>query len=203
MAKTNITEIVRERYAKAAEQAAQGVATGCSSGCCGSPQEKLFGIGLYNSTEVQKLPTLAAAASLGCGNPTALAGLKPGEIVLDLGSGGGIDCFLAAEKVGPTGYVYGLDMTEEMLALAHRNLAQTALQNVSFIKGKLDDIPLPDESVDVVISNCVINLVPDKDKVLREVFRVLRPGGRIAIADVVLSRPLPDEIRNDQAAWTG
>lgn len=203
-AEKDITEVVRERYGNAAQQVMKGSLAGCCSpACCSGGQELMFGLGNYDSSQVQNLPTLAASASLGCGNPVAYANLAEGETVLDLGSGGGIDCLLSAERVGPSGHVYGLDMTDEMLSLARANLKQTSLTNVTFVKGQLDAIPLPDESVDVVISNCVVNLAPDKERVIREIFRVLRPGGRIAIADVVATRPLPEEVRQDQAAWAG
>ncbi len=202
----DIKKKVKEHYARAALEADQGGIAGCCGGTAGEPcggAESLFGIHLYDPAQAELLPSTAASASLGCGNPVALAGLKPAETVLDLGSGGGIDCLLAAERVGKEGFVYGLDMTDEMLALAEKNLAQTPHANLRFLKGELGKIPLPAGSVDVIISNCVVNLAPDKAEVFREVFRVLRPGGRLRIADVVLRRPLPPEIRNNAAAWSG
>ena len=158
---------------------------------------------LYSSGEKGELPAKAVQASLGCGNPTALIELKPGEMVLDLGSGGGIDVLLSARRVGPTGKAYGLDMTDEMLALARENQQQAGVENVEFLKGEIENIPLPDNSVDVIISNCVINLSADKDRVLREAFRVLKPGGRFAVSDVVTRGAVPDEVRAEHAALGG
>ena len=163
----------------------------------------LFGRGLYEAGDADVLPTDALTASLGCGNPSMLADLREGEVVLDLGSGGGIDVLLSARRVGPTGMVYGLDMTPEMLELARRNQAEAAVTNVEFLQGTIEDVPLPDAAVDVVISNCVVNLSPDKDAVIREAFRVLRPGGRLAISDIVLRTPLSEPTRGLIGLWTG
>lgn len=181
-------------------QAARGVATG---GCCGGSCDDPITANLYGEAETQSLPKEAVQASLGCGNPTALIDLKAGEVVLDLGSGGGIDVLLSARRVGPTGRVYGLDMTDEMLALARENQRRAGVTNVEFLKGEIESIPLPDNSVDVVISNCVINLSSDKPRVLREAFRVLKPGGRFAVSDVVVRGAVPDEIRRNVELWVG
>jgi SAM-dependent methyltransferase len=189
---------VRERYAHAARSVGDG---GCS--CCDTPAGAGFGPGLYESTHVDLLPRGAVEASLGCGNPVALIELAAGQVVLDLGSGGGIDVLLSARRVGPAGKAYGLDMTPEMLELARRHQREAGVDNVEFLLGTLEDIPLPDGSVDVVISNCVINLAADKDVVLREAHRVLRPGGRFAVSDVVLTRPLPPGIAEQVGLWTG
>jgi SAM-dependent methyltransferase len=189
---------VRDRYANAAR-----AASNCS--CCGpgDTATEFAGRRLYEADEIDALPSDAVAASLGCGNPTLLADLLPGEVVLDLGSGGGIDVLLSARRVGPDGMAYGLDMTPEMLELARKNQAESGLANVQFLQGTIEDIPLPDETVDVVISNCVVNLSPDKDAVVREVFRVLKPGGRLAIADIVLRRGLSEPTRALIGLWTG
>ena len=196
MAETNLKAAIQDKYGKAA----QGVATGgCCGGDCGDP----ITANLYGDSETAALPKEAVAASLGCGNPTALIELRAGETVLDLGSGGGIDVLLSAKRVGPTGKVYGLDMTDEMLALARANQQRAGATNVEFLKGEIESIPLPDNSVDVVISNCVINLSSDKSRVLREAFRVLRPGGRFAVSDVVVRGPVPDEIRRNVELWVG
>jgi len=196
-----IKAIVRGEYGQAARQAQQG-----GSSCCSAPElisiDPITGH-LYEQHETNGLPPAAVAASLGCGNPTALAELRPGETVLDLGSGGGIDVLLSARRVGAAGKAYGLDMTEEMLALARENQAEAGLTNVEFLKGEIEDIPLPDASVDIIISNCVINLSPEKDRVLAEAYRVLKPGGRLAISDIVVRGTVPSEIRKSMELWAG
>jgi len=187
---------IKEKYGKAAS----GVSTSsCCGGGCGDP----ITTNLYSAAETGALPAEAVQASLGCGNPTALVDLQPGQTVLDLGSGGGIDVLLSARRVGATGKVYGLDMTDEMLALARENQSKAGVTNVEFLKGEIESIPLPDNSVDVIISNCVINLSADKDRVLREAFRVLKPGGRFAVSDVVVRGPVPAEIRRNIELWVG
>jgi arsenite methyltransferase len=191
----SIRDFVRERYAGLAHQAAGGTQ------CCAPEDRVAFGVQRYGADDTAEVPDAAALASLGCGNPTAVADLHPGEAVLDLGSGGGIDVLLSAKRVGPSGMAYGLDMTDEMLELAHENSQEAGITNVRWLKGFLEEIPLPDDSVDVVISNCVINLSPDKAKVLNEATRVLKPGGRFAVTDVVADADLADEIRQDQAQW--
>jgi len=201
-----IAERVRQRYAGAALQVRSGRSSCCGDGsasgssCCGGGA---FGSTHYAAAELAALPEAAALASLGCGNPTALIELRPGDTVLDLGSGGGIDVLLSARRVGPTGFAFGLDMTDEMLALAEENKAKSGLTNVAFLKGRMEAIPLPANSVDVVISNCVINLAADKAVVLKEAFRVLKPGGRFAVSDVVADGPLPAALRQDMQAWVG
>src|SRR5262250_774297 len=204
MSDENVKEIVKDKYAQAAVRAASG-----RSSCCGtSPASSLDGCdpitsNLYGESEASAIPEEALRASLGCGNPTALAKLQPGEIVLDLGSGGGIDVLLSARRVGPTGKAYGLDMTDEMLALARENQKKAGLDNVEFLKGEIEAIPLPTAEVDVIISNCVINLSGDKDRVLEEAFRVLKPGGRFAVSDVVTRGDVPAEIREKVLLWGG
>jgi arsenite methyltransferase len=199
-AKESIKETVRQSYARAAQRVSSQ-----DGGCCGSaaPCGNPITSNLYGDGETGTLPAEAVAASLGCGNPTALAELKPGETVLDLGSGGGIDVLLSARRVGPAGKAYGLDMTDEMLALARENQRKAGAQNVEFLKGEIENIPLPDDSVDVIISNCVINLSGDKDRVLAEAFRVLRPGGRFAVSDVVVRGEVPAAIRRSVEMWIG
>jgi SAM-dependent methyltransferase len=195
-----VKEIVKAEYGQAALQAKRG-----GSSCCGSVSERAAPItsNLYEVKETEALPVEAVLASLGCGNSTALAQLNPGETVLDLGSGGGIDVLLSARRVGPTGMVYGLDMTDEMLALAQENQQKSGVQNVEFLKGEIEEIPLASHSVDVIISNCVINLSSDKDRVLAEAFRVLKPGGRLAVSDVVVRGDVPAEIRHSVELWMG
>lgn len=199
---TDIKSVVKEKYG----QAALRVRTGGSSCCGASPKSGCndpITSNLYADAQAKDIPEEALLASLGCGNPTALANLNPGEVVLDLGSGGGIDVLLSAKRVGPTGKAYGLDMTDEMLALANENKVKSGAQNVEFLKGEIENIPLPDNSVDVVISNCVINLSADKDRVVREVFRVLKPGGRFAVSDVVTRGEIVDEVRQSVLLWVG
>jgi arsenite methyltransferase len=199
---SNIKDIVKEKYGQAALRVTSG-GSGCGAsaaldGCCDPITSNL-----YDAAQTGALPVEAVLASLGCGNPTALAELHPGEIVLDLGSGGGIDVLLSARRVGPTGKAYGLDMTDEMLALAEENKRKSGAENVEFLKGEIEQIPLPDNSVDVIISNCVINLSADKDRVLREAFRVLKSGGRFAVSDVVTRGEIAPEIRQSVMLWVG
>jgi arsenite methyltransferase len=194
-----ITEQVRERYAAAAARVQSRNASCCDSSCCGTSVTN----DLYATDQVADLPENAVLASLGCGNPTALIDLHEGETVLDLGSGGGIDVLLSAKRVGPTGFAYGVDMTDEMLALAQENKAKAGATNVAFLRGRIEDIPLPANTVDVVISNCVINLASDKGQVLQEAFRVLKPGGRFAVADVIADGPVPSALRSSMEAWVG
>ena len=200
----DITQAVKEKYGEAASRVASGGAASCgtspSSKCCGGDP---ITANLYESGETSGIPEQALLASLGCGNPAALAQLQPGEIVLDLGSGGGIDVLLSAKRVSPGGKAYGLDMTDQMLALARENQKKAGVQNVEFLKGQIENIPLPENAVDVVISNCVINLSADKDKVLAEAYRVLRPGGRFAVSDVVVRGEVPPEIRRNIELWVG
>jgi len=199
MSSSQVHEAVREKYGEIARSVGKGGCCGPSSCGCGDPITS----NLYSDSETNDLPADAVAVSLGCGNPTALIELLPGQTVLDLGSGGGIDVLLSAKRVGPSGKVYGLDMTDEMLALARENRRKAGATNVEFLKGTIEEIPLPDQSVDVIISNCVINLSEDKDAVLREAFRVLKPGGRFAVSDVVIRGPVPSEIRRSMELWVG
>jgi SAM-dependent methyltransferase len=199
-----VTEVVRQKYGEAAAR----VAHGQPNSCCGAGGRDACGAdpitsNLYDALQAGEVPEKALLASLGCGNPTALAELKPGETVLDLGSGGGIDVLLSAKRVGPTGKAFGLDMTEQMLALAEENKRNSGLTNAHFLKGEIENIPLPDNSVDVIISNCVINLSGDKDRVLKEAFRVLKPGGRFAVSDVVVRGEVPQAIRKSMELWVG
>jgi SAM-dependent methyltransferase len=190
----DVRDAVKERYGKAAAQ----VSAGCGTSCCDP-----ISSGLYDERQTGEVPEAALLASLGCGNPTALADLQPGQVVLDLGSGGGIDVLLSARRVSPGGKAYGLDMTDEMLALARANQASAGVENVEFLQGEIEAIPLPDASVDVIISNCVINLSADKDRVFREAYRVLRPGGRIAVSDVVVRGEVDPLIRRSMLLWVG
>jgi arsenite methyltransferase len=213
--KEEIREVVRERYAAAASSVSEGRVACCgpseaAGGGCGCGTDvpdacggETFGAGLYEVGEQESLPEAAKLASLGCGNPTAVAELNEGEMVLDLGSGGGIDVLLSARRVGPNGRAYGVDMTDEMLELARANQREAGVENVEFLKGTIEDVPLPDDSVDVVISNCVINLSGDKPAVFREAARVLRPGGRFAVSDIVADPDMDEETRRDVAQWTG
>jgi arsenite methyltransferase len=199
-----IKDIVKEKYGQAALRVTTGSSSCCGAsaslnGCCVDPITS----NLYDADQTGQIPENAVLASLGCGNPTALAKLNAGETVLDLGSGGGIDVLLSARRVGPTGKAYGLDVTDEMLALARENQRKAGVENVEFLKGEIESIPLPDNSVDVVISNCVINLSADKDHVLRETFRVLKPGGRFAVSGVVVSGEVPEEVRRSMEMWVG
>jgi SAM-dependent methyltransferase len=199
---SNVQEQVKEKYGSAARAVAQ---SGSVQACCDPGLRCCDPIttDLYSSDQTGTIPEEAIRASLGCGNPTALIDLRPGETVLDLGSGGGIDVLLSAKRVGPTGKAYGLDMTDDMLALARENQRQAGVTNVEFLKGEIENIPLPDNSVDVIISNCVINLSLDKDRVLSEAFRVLKPGGRFAVSDVVVRGSVPDEVRKSMLLWVG
>ena len=200
---TEIKDVVKEKYGEAARR----LSSGASSCCCGAAPAGSscdpITTNLYDAAQAAQIPEQALLASLGCGNPTALADLREGQTVLDLGSGGGIDVLLSARRVGPAGKAYGLDMTDEMLALANQNKRKAGAENVEFLKGEIEKIPLPDHSVDVIISNCVINLSADKDKVLREAFRVLKPGGRFAVSDVVTRGPIAPQIRQSVLLWVG
>ena len=203
IADVNIKDVVKEKYGQAALRVTSG-----GSSCCGATPASGISCdpitsNLYDEAQAQQIPEEAMLASLGCGNPTALAKLNPGETVLDLGSGGGIDVLLSAKRIGPSGKAYGLDMTDEMLALANENKRKAGAENVEFLKGEIESIPLPDNTVDVIISNCVINLSADKDRVLREAFRVLKPGGRFAVSDVVTRGEMSPEVRQSVLAWVG
>src|ERR1700688_3985900 len=202
MNEPNIQEAEKEKYGAAAKEGAEGKTACCGGGASLSGCHPITR-NLYGEAEKGSLPADAVAASLGCGNPTALAKLQAGEVVLDLGSGGGIDVLLSAKRVGPTRKAYGLDMTDEMLALARENQKKAGVENVEFLKGAIENIPLPENTVDVIISNCVINLSGDKDRVLGEAFRVLKPGGRFAISDVVVRGEVPDQIRKSMELWWG
>jgi SAM-dependent methyltransferase len=207
--KKEIKQRVGKRYAQLARQAAERAPASCcapQASCCApaeAPVADPISGQLYAPEDLREVPLEAALASLGCGNPVALAELHPGEVVLDLGSGGGIDVLLSARRVGPTGKAYGLDMVDEMLELARQNQRKAAIENVEFLKGEIEDIPLPDGSVDVVISNCVVNLSPDKDRVLREAYRVLKPGGRLAISDIIVRGDMPEGLRRNLELWAG
>jgi arsenite methyltransferase len=203
MSTANVTDVVKVKYGQAARSARAGVGSSCCGPVVGKACCDPITSNLYDSGQEAELPDLALNASLGCGNPTALAELKPGETVLDLGSGGGIDVLLSARRVGPAGRAFGLDMTDEMLAVAEENKRTSGLENVTFLKGEIEHIPLPDNSVDVIISNCVINLSGDKDRVVREAFRVLKPGGRFAVSDVVVRGDVPDVIKKRMELWIG
>jgi ubiquinone/menaquinone biosynthesis C-methylase UbiE len=199
----DLKSIVRERYGEAALRATSGESSSCCGSSCGCGTADPITSDLYSAAETAALPDKAVLASLGCGNPTALAELREGEVVLDLGSGGGIDVLLSARRVGPTGKAYGLDMTDEMLDLARENQRKAGVENVEFLRGDIEAIPLPDASVDVIISNCVVNLSGDKRKVVAEAFRVLKPGGRFAVSDVVVRGEVPPEVRRNMELWVG
>jgi len=207
--KKEIKQKVGKRYAELARQAAQRAPASCcapQASCCGPAEPAVadpISGQIYAAEDLREVPLEAALASLGCGNPVALAELHPGEVVLDLGSGGGIDVLLSARRVGPTGKAYGLDMVDEMLELARQNQRKAGIENVEFLKGEIEDIPLPDNSVDVIISNCVVNLSPDKDQVLREAYRVLKPGGRIAVSDIVVRGEMSEGLRHNLELWAG
>jgi ubiquinone/menaquinone biosynthesis C-methylase UbiE len=196
-------EMIQEQYGEAARRVKDGMIAGCGCGTSGSCGPDPITSNLYDDGQAASIPAEAMLASLGCGNPTALAELKQGEIVLDLGSGGGVDVLLSARRVGPTGWAYGLDMTDDMLSLARENQQKSGLTNVTFLKGEIEQIPLPNASVDVIISNCVINLSADKDRVIAEAFRVLKPGGRFAVSDVVVNGDVPEAVRRNIELWIG
>src|SRR3979411_2742791 len=201
---TDIKEVVKEKYGETALRVLSGGSNSCcgAATACGTDNDPITAR-LYDALQAEQIPEKALQASLGCGNPTALAQLNPGETVLDLGSGGGIDVLLSARRVGPSGKAYGLDMTDEMLALANENKRKAGAENMEFLKGEIESIPLPDNSVDVIISHCVVNLSADKDRVLREAFRVLKPGGRFAVSDVVTRGEMSPEVRQSVLAWVG
>jgi SAM-dependent methyltransferase len=206
MTDTTLTDTVKDKYGAIARKVRTGetdAASCCGPSCCGGGEKDAISANLYSADEASQVPTNAITASLGCGNPTALAELKAGDTVLDLGSGGGIDVLLSAKRVGPTGKAYGLDMTDEMLALALENTAKAGATNVEFLKGHIENIPLPANTVDVIISNCVINLSGDKDRVMAEAFRVLKPGGRFAVSDVVRLRDVPADVKKNMELWIG
>jgi arsenite methyltransferase len=203
MTEQNIKDAVKEKYGEAALRVGSGGSSCCGATAASSSGHDPITSNLYDASQGREIPAEALTASLGCGNPTALTKLNPGETVLDLGSGGGIDVLLSAKRVGPTGKAYGLDMTDEMLALANENKRKAGAENVEFLKGEIEHIPLPDNSIDVIISNCVINLSADKDAVLREAFRVLKPGGRFAVSDVVTRGEMLPEIRKSVLLWVG
>ncbi|TAK16978.1 MAG: arsenite methyltransferase [Acidobacteria bacterium] len=201
-----LTETVKDKYGAIARKVRTGEsekASCCGPTCCGGGEKDAISANLYSDAEASAVPETAMTASLGCGNPTALAQLKPGDVVLDLGSGGGIDVLLSAKRVGPTGKAYGLDMTDEMLALAMENKKKAGATNVEFLKGHIENIPLPANTIDVIISNCVINLSGNKDRVMAEAFRVLKPGGRFAVSDVVRLREVPDDVKKNMELWIG